>query len=334
MTPASGHDSPVTVPASGRARPAIEPTAEAGATFGCFGSTCTVLVIGSGDRGTAEQAVDFARSRLLDWHARFSRFDPQSELCRLNADPRATVPVSWEMARLAQAAVRAAAASGGLVDATLVDEIGAAGYTGELEAPPAVSVALGRAPVRRPAGPRTASRWREIKPDLGAGTLTRPPGCKLDSGGIAKGLFADLLAESLATHAAFAIDCAGDLRLGGSAGILRPVLVASPFDDQTIHRFDRATGGVATSGIGRRSWLDADGGPAHHLLDPSTGRPAYTGIVQVTAVAPTAFEAEIRSKAALLSGPAHAARWLPDGGVVVTDDQTVEIHAATGTAGE
>jgi len=42
--------------------------------------------------------------------------------------------------------------------------------------------------------------------------------------------------------------------------------------------------------------------------------------VQVTALAPNALLAEIRAKAAILSGPGGAARWLPDGGVVVLDD--------------
>jgi thiamine biosynthesis lipoprotein len=293
---------------------------EAGTTFACFGSTCAVFVIGAGEQGSPEDAVAFARSSLLDWHARFSRFDPQSELSRLNDDPRSTLPVTWEMARLAQAAVTAAQVSGGLVDATLVEEIGAAGYKGELDPPPELGAALDRAPKRRRAGPRPRSCWREIRADAAAGTLSRPPGCKLDSGGIAKGLFADFLAESLAGHAAFAIDCAGDVRLGGTAGTPRAIRVASPFDAGTLHEFVRADGGVATSGIGRRSWLNSDGRPGHHLLDPSTGRPAYTGVVQVTALAPTAFDAEIRTKAALLSGPERAADWLPDGGLIVHDD--------------
>jgi thiamine biosynthesis lipoprotein len=84
-----------------------------------------------------------------------------------------------------------------------------------------------------------------------------------------------------------------------------------------LHMFERAAGGVATSGIGRRSWLDTRGRPAHHLLDPATGRPAFTGLVQVTALAPSALEAEIRAKAAILSGPDGARAWLPDGGVLV-----------------
>jgi FAD:protein FMN transferase len=79
------------------------------------------------------------------------------------------------------------------------------------------------------------------------------------------------------------------------------------------------TGRVATSGIGRRSWINDDGSHAHHLLDPATGRPAFTGIVQATALARTAAEAEMRSKAALLSGPENAELWLPDGGVIAFD---------------
>ena len=77
---------------------------------------------------------------------------------------------------------------------------------------------------------------------------------------------------------------------------------------------------MATSGIGRRSWLGSDGRPAHHLLDPATGRPAFTGLVQATALAPTALEAEVLAKAALLAGPGAARGWLPHGGALVADD--------------
>jgi thiamine biosynthesis lipoprotein len=153
-------------------------------------------------------------------------------------------------------------------------------------------------------------------------------GVQIDSGGIAKGLFADVLADALAGHDAFAVDCAGDLRLGGTAGRPRPVGVASPFHAGTLHTFELAAGGVATSGIGRRSWLDARGRPAHHILDPATGRPAFTGIVQATALAPTALDAEVRAKAALLSGPEGAAAWLPYGGVIVLDDGSHRVFPA------
>jgi thiamine biosynthesis lipoprotein len=289
---------------------------ETGATFACFGGKCAVFVAGD----EAATAVAAARRRLLDWHARFTRFDPASELSRFNADTRAAVPVSALLAQLACVSVGAAELTGGLVDATLVGELERAGYTRDIGVPLPLPIALRLAPARRPASGRAAAPWRELRVD--GLTIHRPPGLALDSGGIAKGLFADLLAGELADHRAFAIDCAGDLRVGG---VQRTIHVASPFGGDPLHRFEITDGAAATSGIGRRSWIDGNGRPAHHLLDPATGTPAFTGIVQATALAPTATEAEIRAKAAVLTGPDGAARWLPHGGVLVFDDGCARI---------
>lgn len=289
--------------------------------FDCFGATCAVHVRGDGPLGTAREAVAAARERLLDGHRRFTRFELGSELSRLNADVRDAVPVSGEMARFVAAAAVAARRSGGLVDATLLGPLLDAGYARDVATPVPLRFALAGAPERRPAQAHPAARWRELSVDRLARTVRRPAGLTLDSGGIVKGLLADLLGAELADHEAFAIDSAGDLRVGGAGGIVRNVRVASPFDETAIlHTFRVRDGGVATSGIGRRSWLDANGAPAHHLLDPATGRPAFTGIVQATALAPSAFEAEWRAKAALLAGPQGAARWLPHGGLLVHDD--------------
>jgi FAD:protein FMN transferase len=293
---------------------------EAIETFECFAAPCATLVVGDSSERSAAEAARAARESLLEWHSRFSRFLHDSELSRLNRDPRSEVPASALMCNLAQAIRDAGEHSGGLVDATLIDQIESAGYRSDLAEPPALAQTLTIAPPRHAAAPSPTAAWRRIEIDHDRGTITRPPGLKLDSGGLAKGLFADLLAAELSAHESFAIDCAGDLALGGSAGIERPVQVASPFDGHTMHIFALSSGGVATSGIGRRRWLGGDGAPAHHLLDPATGRAAFTGIVQVTALAPSALSAEIRAKSALLSGPRRAARWLPDGGVVVLDD--------------
>ncbi len=293
---------------------------EAIAEFDCFGSRCAALVSGSGSAGGARDGARLARVRLLEWHERFSRFLPDSELSLLNGDPRETVPVSPLMARLAEAIVLAGRISGGLVDSTLLGQIRAAGYEHDHDAPLGLARMLELAPPRAAAAPAAAAAWSMISVDRDAGTVTRPPGLLLDSGGIAKGMFADVLAEELADHVGLAFNCAGDLRIGGSAAPSRLVNVESPFDGSILHSFELTDAGVATSGIGRRSWIDDRGRPAHHLLDPSTGRPAFTGIVQATAVAPSALIAEVRAKAALLSGPRRAAAWMQDGGVIVLDN--------------
>jgi thiamine biosynthesis lipoprotein len=280
-------------------------------SFRCFGGRCAVLV---DDPAAALQA----RRRLEAWHDRFSRFNPASELSRLNADPRPAVAVTPTMARLVEAVIAAARMTDGLVDSTLVPEIEAAGYTRDLGAPLPLALALRLAPARRPARPRAAARWREIR--VVDGIVHRPPGVMIDSGGLGKGLFADLIADSL-PHDTVGIDCAGDLRFRGPR---RTIRVASPFGGAPLRTFGLTDGAVATSGIGRRSWLGARGRPAHHLLDPATGAPAFTGVVQATALAPTAVEAEIRAKAAVLSGPAGGERWLAEhGGVLVLDDGSV-----------
>jgi thiamine biosynthesis lipoprotein len=298
---------------------------EVGETFDCFGSTCSSFVIGSGRSGSAREGSATVRRMLLAWHRRFSRFLPDSELSRLNSDPRERVRVSPLMARFAQAVVVAGSTTAGLVDATLLDQIESAGYLADLREPLPLARALELAPSRKPAAAATPPCWRHLDVDLRGRTVTRPVGVKLDSGGLAKGLFADALAESLASHASFAINCAGDIAVGGAQGLTRQIRVESPFDGRILHTFELQRTGVATSGIGRRSWLGADGRPAHHLLDPATGEPAFTGIVQVTALAPDALMAEVQAKAAILSGPRGAPAWLPHGGVIVFDDGSHQV---------
>ncbi len=200
--------------------------AEATESFPCFGSRCTVLVQGRGPVGSAPEAVTRVKRRLLAWHAQFSRFEPASELSQLNRDPRSCVPASAMMTRFAEAALAAADLTGGLVDPTLVREVEQAGYAesfaGESVPLPAFVTS---GPRRHPAAPRPDARWREVTVDRRAGTITRPPGLQLDSGGIAKGLFGDVLASLLAFHESFAIEAAGDVRFGGAAELTRPVQV-------------------------------------------------------------------------------------------------------------
>jgi thiamine biosynthesis lipoprotein len=301
--------------------PARAPRIEHRHTFACFGGECTVIVADADRPADAAAAAAMARRALLGWHRRFSRFEPDSELMGFNRDPRHRVPVSPMLGRLIEVALTASRDTGGLVDATLGAEIELVGYGSHFDGEGIpLEQALSLAPARAPAGPSPATATCRIATDRPGGAVTRCPGVFFDPGGIAKGVFADELAAMLAGFDAFALDCAGDIHLGGRARASRDVHIASPFDSSTLHTFGLRGGGVATSGIGKRSWLTDDGLPGHHLLDPRTGRPAYTGVVQATALAPTAAEAEVLAKAAVLGGPERAAEWLSHGGVVVRDD--------------
>ncbi len=302
---------------------------EAHRRFSCFGGTATIHVRAA-DAAAGEREADLARLELLDAHDRLSRFSPDSELTHLNEDLRWEVPASPLLRALAEAVAVAGARSGGLVDATLLDAVERAGYRNSLDGDPAMTLAqaLASRSERRPASMSSDRLWRTVGVDEADRTVIRPPGVKIDSGGIAKGLLADRLAARLGGHRAYAVDCCGDIRIGGRAGQERRVLIDDPFGRGHAHELKVREGAVATSGIGRRCWVGADGRAAHHIIDPASGEPAFTGIVQATALAPSALLAEVYAKAALLAGPDGAASRLPHGGVVVGDDGAVEAIAA------
>jgi thiamine biosynthesis lipoprotein len=297
--------------------------------FPAMGSTVR-LVIGKPvrDAPPAEVAADEVRKFVEHFEVVLSRFRPDSELCVLNADPREAVPASELMRTAVSAGIWAADRSGGLVDPGLLDEIEAAGYA-ETPGEPAVPLAsaLAVAPRRCPARPRPDSDRHRFEVDEDAGTVRRPNGVHFDSGGIGKGLAADLIARRLVGYARFVVDCGGDIRVGGNDALLHPyeIVVEHPLSGERTHAIRLGFGGIATSGLNVRIWRAADGTYRHHLLDPSTGEPAWTGLIGATALGDTALEAETLAKAALLSGPEGGRSILAEiGGLMVHDDGRVE----------
>ena len=158
-------------------------------------------------------------------------------------------------------------------------------------------------------------------------------GTRLDLGGIAKGYAADLLCADLRAGGAagVCVNVGGDLRVSGTAPRGGPWAIAVPHP----HGGQAATlelteGAAATSSPLRRAW-HAAGRPAHHLIDPRTGQPAATGILQVTVVTGEAWRAEVAAKAAFLAG-------LPDalplatrlGAEALIIDQDGGVHLTAG----
>jgi thiamine biosynthesis lipoprotein len=291
----------------------------------CFGGRVEVRLSGARAGELAQEAI--AQLHRID--ARLSRFRSDSELRRVNRDPRESVPASPLLLDLVAAIVAAGERSGGLVDGTLLDDLERAGYVRSMEDGARAAVDPGPPPA--PAGPRAPDHpgWARLCVDRSRGLLHRPAGTRLDSGGLGKGLAADRVGAGLRDCPTFCVDCAGDMRIGGLAGLPRTVLVGHPLTGDPISEFQISDGGVATSGTTRRSWLDECGRRSHHLIDPRTGEPARTGVMQVTALAPSATEAEVLAKAALLAGPERAAGWLSWGGLVVLEDGSAQQVAAS-----
>jgi thiamine biosynthesis lipoprotein len=298
--------------------------------FDAMGSHVRLLIGEPGPgMAAAPAAAETARKFIVEFDRTLSRFKPESELCALNADPRERVPASELMRAAVGAGIEAAERSGGLVDPTLVGEIETAGYVASRAGVPGapLGAALEEAPERRPAGPNPGQAWRHFQVDDRRGTITRPPGIRFDSGGAGKGLAADLVAEKLRGYSRFIVDCGGDIRIGGADALVTPyeVFVEHPLTGERAFVLKLSSGAVATSGLNVRIWRDERGRYSHHLLDPATGEPAWTGLIGATALGDTAVEAETLAKAALLSGPDGGRTVLAErGGLLVHDDGRIE----------
>ena len=267
-------------------------------------------------------------------HRTLTRFDRGSELSALNARAGEEMAASATLLCAVEAALWAARASAGIVDPTILDALEHTGYAGSRdgESPAALADALAAAPARKPAAPRPSSRWRDIALDPSRHTIRLPVDVRLDLGGSAKGLAADLAADLLAGHRGYAVDAGGDIRIGGTHPAPRAVHIRHPLHDGIAHSFTVTTGAVATSGLQTRVWRTEDGF-AHHLIDPARGAPAWTGVIQASALAPTALEAEMLAKTALLRGPDAGAELLTrHGGALILDDGRLLLAGGLATA--
>ena len=293
-------------------------------SFDLFGTRVRLLVAAPAAAPLdARIAALRVQARLTRLHHALTRFDPASELSQLNQRAGATVSVSQTMLEAIAAALHAAHVSEGLVDPTLLPQLEQAGYAHSragLE-PADLAAAIAAAPVRRSARAHPAGVWRKIELDAAAGTVRLPAGVRLDLGGSAKGMAVDIAARMLAHSPAFAVDAGGDIRLGGTHPAPRTVRIEHPLTGETAHelvrdqRRDRHQR-PAHARLAHRRGLCA---PPHRPRRAAT--PAWTGVIQATALAPTALEAETLAKTALLLGPDHGHALLArHGGALILDD--------------
>ena len=223
---------------------------------------------------------DGVRAAVEGFEATFSRFRPDSELQRLNAHGASGIRVSPAMLDVLRAAEAARTRTGGLVDVGMGAAMEAWGY----------DVSFPDMTQRRVSPDAVAPPEWSLHDDV----VRVGPGTKIDLGGIAKGWTCDRIVESgLATI----MSAGGDLRS------VDPALVVDIEDEpgDVVAEVPVGVGALATSSTTRRRWRVGDV-EAHHLMDPTTGRPAVTPIRTASVVADTAVEAETAAKAVLLLG--------------------------------
>jgi len=254
-----------------------------------------------------------AVERIVDQFDRAcSRFRADSELVACNEAAGRAVRVSPLLLDSIEAALRAAALTDGDVDPTVGQALITLGYDQDFAALAAAHAPSENASLR--VSVAAVPGWRTVDVDRSARTVRIPRGVTLDLGATAKALAADRAAEeaSAATGAGVLVGLGGDFAIAGP--VVPPGWRIRVTDD---HRADvRAggqwillkSGGLATSGTTVRRWSAGDG-TVHHVVDPSSGRPAAEVWRTVSVTASCCVDANIASTAAIVRGE-RAAEWL------------------------
>jgi thiamine biosynthesis lipoprotein len=258
--------------------------------------------------------VDWAITELERLEQCWSRFRPDSELSRLNANAGAWTDVSASMLLALTCAADLHRATGGRFDPTILDALERAGYdrTFESMTPDSESDLGAGAGV----GARTVPGFAQVVIDTPGSRVRLPHGARVDLGGVGKGLAADLVARGLVDRGALSalVGLGGDLRARGEPppGGRWDIPVLDPFDDSRVaFRFPLVDGAIVTSTTRMRCWKRG-GRNYHHLVDPVTGDSARTGVAAVVAAGRDAWWAEGIAKAVIIGGAVAGAQLVHD----------------------
>ncbi len=256
--------------------------------------------------GPGEILIDIQRM-FASFEKRLSRFDPDSELSRLNRSEAEVFKASPVLMDALEVALLAAEATGGLYDPTMLTALERAGYDRSFEKiaraapldlfpPMAVEVSL---PAPAPFSARHAIQLNRARREI-----YRPAGVRVDLGGMGKGWTVDRTADRLQGLGPFLVNAGGDIfayqappgQKGWAVDLVHPLKPA-----QFMARLYLQHQALATSTIAKRRWQQ-NGRLMHHLIDPRTGRPAQTDALSVSVVADRTVVAEIYAKSALILG--------------------------------
>jgi thiamine biosynthesis lipoprotein len=230
-----------------------------------------------------------------------SRFDPNSELSRLNTEGllQEASPLLYNTTC---AALKMAELTSGVYDPTILNALENAGYNQSFE----LLAQSGITAANRVILP-CLNKYREVCIESAQHTIRLPANTRLDLGGIAKGMTVDRAVKLLKDFdfKNFMLSAGGDMYLGGDDLDRKPgwhVEVQNPFTlSDNLLVLDVTNCGVATSSITKRCWQQGER-QNHHLIDPRTAQPVENSLACVTVVAPSVRLADVLAKTALILG--------------------------------
>jgi len=228
-----------------------------------------------------------------------SRFDESSELSQLNK----TIRIPFVCSSILFEAIRIAdfyyTGTKGIFNPYLGGTLIDLGYDRSFEEIEACPDSDEQLPSYKPDS-------RPLTIDAGMKSVTLKQSIQIDLGGIAKGWTAQCIAELLQDEGirTGAISAGGDICVWGLEHRQHFVKIDHPLrPGETIASIAlQRDAGIATSSIVKRHWNTISGKRRHHIIDPRTGMPSNSNLIQTSVIAPTLTEAEALAKCLLILG--------------------------------
>lgn len=273
----------------------------------------------------------------------FSRFRPDSELSVLNRSAGKPSRISRTMEEVLKLARRCQDMTEGMFRPGILPQLIQAGYSSSFEKLPEAGSE------REGAAERGDKPWNANRQEPRGWTLFGPlqavrldKKAQIDLGGIVKGWAVDRMADRLIGMGipAGLLNAGGDLRVWG--GAMDPdweIDVADPRQpDLSLGTVRLGSGAVATSSVLGRSWHTAQG-RRHHLIDPRTGEPSDSDVLQCTVSGTRTAKAEVAAKTVCMMGSEAGLSWLaramPDcDALLLTRDGSVQLHKSRSAQAE
>ena len=271
--------------------------------------------------GASQDICDAVFELANELESKWSRFLPDSELMLVNNNPDKMNEVSDATLRLVSEMKLGYELTQGLYSANVLGELIELGFATSRSNPQNVT--------KWRADSKTSADLPEVEVDLESKSVSVPSGVALDSGGIGKGLAADLMSDYAMQLGAMgvAVFAGGDVAVKGMAKDAAgwKVNISDPNkEDRFIDSVSLSRGGLATSSP--MGWII---GSSHHIIDPRTHKSSTSDVLQATVIAQNASQAEVLSKMCVILGAqAGISRIDSLGAAALIVDNSNQVHTS------
>lgn len=271
--------------------------------FRMFGTDADfqIIVESEAEKIEAEENLVLAFEMLQNYEKMFSRFDPESELSKINSQLGIFTDVSMEVLEIAKHSLEQFEKTEGFFDPRIIEILEGVGYDRDFK-----HISKAELSEERNVDFQKAKLSEDIQIEDNKLKLNS----RMDFAGLVKGWAVDEVAGYFFASGwkKFLVDLGGDMYFSGKDESGKPWHVDIEGIDSQKVMLKLTDQAVATSGIGRRKW-EMDGQRFHHLVDPKNPSRFLFELKSVTVIASKTEQADILAKTIFLMGKEGGMRY-------------------------